>query len=131
MQEFLTLSPTGIQGKIRTAAGATVTPPADWACLPPGDAGLTRRVKAAGPSWQVVEKRGNKTFSLGLWAPACNIADARTVLEQERATPQYARRRQADTRRRAEQQQLYVGEFALAVLQFLDFAPAYSHHALQ
>lgn len=131
MPEFLTLSPTNMNGKFRTATGAIVSPPADWACLPPGDAGLTRRVKAAGPSWQVIEKRGNKSFSQGLWAPANNIANARMALEQERATPQYARRREADTRRRAEQQQLYVGEFALAVLQFLNFSETYSGLALQ
>ena len=29
-----------------------------WALLPPGDAGLTRRVKAAGPAWTVVERKG-------------------------------------------------------------------------
>ena len=29
--------------------GRTLSPPADWDCLPPGDALLTRRVKAAGP----------------------------------------------------------------------------------
>ena len=32
--------------------------------MPPGDAGLTRRVKAAGPSWTVIEKRGRKTVFL-------------------------------------------------------------------
>ena len=37
-----------------------MSPPLNWVCLPPGDAGLTRRVKAAGPSWAVVEKRGRK-----------------------------------------------------------------------
>ena len=45
-------SPTYMPGPsartIRTAAGAVKTVPADWVLLPPGDAGLTRRVKAAG-----------------------------------------------------------------------------------
>ena len=76
MSQCLTLSPTTVAGRFRTADGETLSPPSDWVCLPPGDAGLTRRVKAAGPSWQVVEKRRNKTFSRGLWAPACNIAMA-------------------------------------------------------
>ena len=102
-----------------------------WECLPPGDAGLTRRVKAAGPSWQVVEKRRNKTFSHGLWAPAENIAAARSTLELERATPQYAKRRVADVRRREQKQENYVGEFALAVLEFLNFASVYSGLALK
>ena len=130
MSQSLTLSPTPVSGKFRAASGEILTPPADWACLPPGDAGLTRRVKAAGPSWQVVEKRRNKTFSLGLWAPACNIAQARAALELERATPQYARKREADSRRREQKQEKYVGEFVLEVLQFLDFSPAYSRQAL-
>jgi hypothetical protein len=75
--------------------------------------------------------RGNKTFSRGLWAPAVNIAAAQAVLEQERSTPEYAKRRQADLRRRDREQQEYVGEFAMAVLQFLNFAPAYSGLALK
>jgi hypothetical protein len=131
MSQCLKLSPTAVRGRFLTPDGQTLTPPPDWACLPPGDAGLTRRVKAAGPSWQVVEKRGNKTFSLGLWAPACNIAKARAALEQERSTPQYARRREADSRRRTQKQEQYVGEFSLEVLRFLDFSPTYSHLALQ
>src|SRR3954464_3711710 len=122
MSQCLTLSPTGVVGRFRSVSGEVLIPPSDWARLPPGDAGLTRRVKAAGPSWQVVEKRGNKTFSLGLWAPACNITQARLALEQERSTPQYARRREADTRRRAQEQQQYVGEFSLEVMQFLNFS---------
>jgi hypothetical protein len=88
-------------------------------------------VKAAGPSWQVVERRGNKTYSLGLWAPANNITQARLALEQERSTPQYARRRDADTRRRAQEQQQYVGEFSLVVLQFLNFSPSYAQLAFR
>ena len=31
---------------VRTAAGQTLRVPADWTLLPPGDAALTRRVKA-------------------------------------------------------------------------------------
>ena len=36
---------------VRTADGQIMHTPADWELLPPGDAGLTRRVKAAGPTW--------------------------------------------------------------------------------
>src|SRR3954447_6264564 len=114
MTDALVLAPTADPHVFVAPNGQRMSPPADWACLPPGDAGLTRRVKAAGPSWQVVEKGGNKTFSRGLWAPAQNIAEAGALFEPERSTPEYARRRQSDARRRAEQQQLYVGEFALS-----------------
>ncbi|HEY3319667.1 MAG TPA: DUF2293 domain-containing protein [Planctomycetota bacterium] len=131
MPQSLILSPTADPKRFRAPTGQILTPPADWDRLPPGDAGLTRRVKLAGPSWQVVEKRGNKTFSRGLWAPAVNIAAAQAALEQERSTPEYAKRRQADLRRREREQQVYVGEFALAVLQFLNFAPPYRRLALK
>jgi hypothetical protein len=123
MPDSLTLAPTGDPKVFRAPDGALCTPPADWQCLPPGDAGLTRRVKAAGPSWQVVEKKGRKLFSRGLWAPAANIAAARAALEAERATPAYAKRREADAARREREQEAYVGEFGGAVIAFLRFAP--------
>jgi hypothetical protein len=130
MADCLILSPTSDRRRFRTPDGKFVSPPDGWECLPPGDAGLTRRVKAAGPSWQVIEKRGRKMFSHGLWAPASHIAAARAALQQERATPQYARRRAADVERRAEKQEQYVGDFVLALLAFLDFAPEYRALAL-
>jgi len=34
-----------------------------WVLLPPGDAALTRRVKAAGDHWVVAEKKGRKVFA--------------------------------------------------------------------
>jgi len=131
MAECLILAPTGMTRRFKTVKGEIVSPPENWACLAPGDAGLTRRVKAAGPSWQVLEKRRNKLFSLGLWAPAETIAGARAVLERERATPEYARKRTMDARRREREQEMYVGEFALNVLQFLDFAPVFADLALK
>jgi hypothetical protein len=100
LSECLLLSPTAEARRFHTPEGKIVAAPEGWACLPPSDAGLTRRVKAAKPSWQVVEKKGRKTFSLGLWAPAANIAAAQFGLEQERATPTYAKRRQVDLVRR-------------------------------
>ena len=42
-----------------------LTVPEGWVLLPPGDAGLTRRVKAAGDHWVVQEKVGRKMFSQG------------------------------------------------------------------
>ncbi len=129
MSEGLVVSPTRAPNQFRTEDGRIVAPPDGWALLPPGDAGLTRRVKAAGPSWTVVEKRGRKKFSHGIWAPAGNIDAARLALEQERATPTYARRRAADAKRRETAQGAYVDEFAATVRDFLRFAPA--HAALE
>ena len=94
--------------------------------LPPGDAGLTRRVKAAGPSWTVQEKVGRKVFSRGVWAPATAVEQIRNDLTAERATPQYARRHDATVRRREHQQGQYVQSFRQAVLEFLAFDPQHA-----
>ncbi len=64
-----------------TADGQLLRVPAGWELLPPGDAALTRRVKTAGPTWAVQEKKGRRTFSRGVWAPADRIATLRGALE--------------------------------------------------
>jgi hypothetical protein len=129
MSDSLTVSPTSDPRRVRAADGSVLTVPSGWALLPPGDAGLTRRVKAAGPSWTVVEKVGRKLFSRGVWAPEAHITAARAGLESERATPAYARRREADARRREREQADYEVDFANAVLRFLAFAPSFLPHA--
>ena len=129
MSDSLTVAPTSEPRRVRAADGSVLTVPAGWALLPPGDAGLTRRVKAAGPSWTVVEKKGRKVFSRGVWAPEPHILAARAALEAERATPAYARRREADARRREREQAEYEVDFANAVLRFLSFSPSFTSHA--
>jgi len=99
--------------------------PADWELLPPGDAGLTRRVKAAGPSWTVKEQKGRKTFSRGVYADASTIARIREELDAERSTDAYTKRRAADAKRREKKQDEYVDTFRDAVLHFLNFARRY------
>ena len=116
---------------VRTGDGQLLDAPADWELLPPGDPGLTRRVKAAGPSWTVQEKKGRRTFSRGVWAPADRIAAVRAELEAERSTDAYAKRRVSDTARRERKQTEYVEDFRGAVLAFLDFAPCYADLAEQ
>jgi hypothetical protein len=116
---------------VLTPDGQVLAPPADWSLLMPGDPGLTRRVKAAGPSWMVQEKRGRKTFSQGVWAPKVNIAGAMKQLEAERATEGYAKRQVASARRREKTQTEYVTTFRDAVLQFLAFAPVHQQLAEQ
>ncbi len=117
------------EGTVRTADGKILRAPGDWELLPPGDPGLTRRVKAAGPTWTVQQKKGRKVFSLGVWAPAARIAAVRAELAAERATDAYAKRRVADAARRERKQTEYVEDFHGAVLAFLDFAPAYAELA--
>lgn len=122
MKTSLTLAPTPQPRVFVAPDGTRCSPPADWAVLPPGDAGLTRRVKAAGPTWTVIEKKGRKSFSHGVWAPATIIAAERAKIEAERATPQYAKKRAADVERRERKHVAYVGEFDESVRSFLRFA---------
>ena len=108
---------------VRSADGKIHSVPADWVLLTPGDAALTRRVKAAGDHWVVQEKKGRKTFSRGVWAPAGIIEAIRAELEAERSTEGYAKRKVADARRRDKAQAEYVEDFHAAVLDFLAFHP--------
>ena len=124
--ETLILAPTNVPGVFLSPDGRKLSVPAGWECLPPGDAGLTRRVKQLGPSWTVQEKRGRKVFSQGVYAQADHIAQAKEEVARERSTESYARRRQSDLARREDKQASYVTEFAQAVRAYLHFAPAYA-----
>ena len=93
---------------MRSPAGQVLAVPAGWELLPPGDAALTRRVKAAGDYWPVAERKGRKLFSRGIWAPSATIAQFRVDLEAERATPAFAKKRAADAKRREQAQTEYV-----------------------
>ncbi|MGV3605534.1 MAG: DUF2293 domain-containing protein [Planctomycetaceae bacterium] len=115
------VSPTATDRVVKTADGKLLTVPADWILLPPGDAGLTRRVKAEGPTWGMQEKRGRKIFSRGIWAPAERIQRHQAALEAERSTEAYAKKQQGALVRREKKQTAYVEDFRGAVLTFLRF----------
>lgn len=119
------VSPGPDAGSVRTSAGEVLRPPPEWTLLPPGDPALTRRVKAAGPTWTVQEKRGRKTFSRGVWAARSVVETIRAELTAERAQPAYARKQVVAAQRRDRQQTEYVDVFRQAVLNFLSFAPCY------
>ncbi len=106
---------------VRAADGTILPAPEGWVLLPPGDAALTRRVKAAGDHWIVQKKRGRKTFSRGIWAPATTIESIGAELEAERSTEGYARRQEAASRQREQVQAEYVEDFHGAVVAFLAF----------
>ena len=125
------VSPGPIDRTVTTSAGAVLTAPDDWELLPPGDAGLTRRVKAGGPTWTVKEQKGRRTFSRGVWAPAARIAAVKSELEAERSTESYAKRRKASAARRDKKQTEYVDEFQEAVIQFLRFEAKHAELAQQ
>ena len=111
---------------VRAADGRVLTAPDGWVLLPPGDAALTRRVKAAGDHWVVQEKRGRKLFSRGTWVPAATLARIRAELEAERATESYAKKKEADARRRDKAQAEYVEDFFGEVVAFLAFHPTHA-----
>ncbi|MBN9119858.1 MAG: DUF2293 domain-containing protein [Planctomycetes bacterium] len=116
-----TFTPGPAANTVRAVDGRVHTVPDGWVLVPPGDAALTRRVRAAGESWSVAEKRGRKVFSRGVWAPGTTVERVKAELEAERSTDAYARRREADAGRREKAQAEYVEEFWLAVRAFLNF----------
>lgn len=128
-QKTRVVSPGPSERSVRTDEGELLTVPKNWDLLPPGDAGLTRRVKAAGPTWTVKEKKGRRTFSRGVWAAREQIQSAQTKLQSERSTDAYAKRQQAAAQRREKKQHEYVGDFRGAVLAYLDFDSRYSEIA--
>src|SRR4029077_5090580 len=99
----------------RSADGKILTAPEGWVLLPPGDSALTRRVKAAGDHWVVAEKKGRKVFSRGIWTAAATIERIRAELEVERSTESFAKKKEADKRRREKAQTVYVEDFLAAV----------------
>lgn len=121
--------PSPLPRQVINERGALERVPDDWDLLPPGDAALSRRIKQDGPTITVVEVKGRKRFSRGIWAPAARISALRRELALERADPAYTRRLEAGRRRRAVEQEAYVGSFVDAVRAFLDFAPAHAELA--
>jgi hypothetical protein len=122
-----TFLPGPTPNTVRTQSGQTLAVPAGWVLLPPGDAALTRRVKAAGEFWPVQEKVGRKVFSRGVWAPQATIDQIQKDLAAERSTDEYSRRREADSKRRDAKQVEYVEDFQAAVVVFLAF---HERHAM-
>lgn len=121
-----TFTPGPTPNTVRTADGRVLTVPEDWVLLTPGDAALTRRVKAAGEHWAVAEKKGRKVFSRGIWASAATITRLRADLEAERSTAGFAKKKEADARRRDQAQAEYVDEFLGTVAAFLAFHPMHA-----
>ena len=123
-----TFSPGPAPNTVRSADGKVLTIPDGWLLLPPGDAALTRRVKAAGDHFAVSEKKGRKIFSRGIWAAAATVERIRADLAAERSTDGFAKKKEADARRRDKAQAEYVDDFHGAVVAFLGFHG--NHHDL-
>lgn len=112
-----------------TTDGVVLAVPADWGLLPPGDAALSRRIKQEGPTWTVIELKGRKRFSRGIWAPAARIEALRAELAVERSDPAYEKKLAAGRKRRAAEQAVYAEDFEQAVREFLAFHPRYETEA--
>jgi hypothetical protein len=83
-------------------------------------------VKQAGPSWAVVEKKGRKVFSKGLWAPRETIDAVTAAANAERSTEAYRKKRSADAERRVKSEVAYAESFEDAVVRFLGFSREWS-----
>ncbi|MFM7833820.1 MAG: DUF2293 domain-containing protein, partial [Planctomycetaceae bacterium] len=79
----------------------------------------------------VQERKGRRTFSLGVWAAAHTIETIRQQLDTERSTPAFAKRKVADASRRQKTQLAYVEDFTQAILNFLCFHPDHLELARQ
>ena len=121
--------PFNLQRKVLADGGVLLPVPDSWELLPPGDAALSRRIKADGPTWTVIELKGRKRFSRGIWAPADRLAALRAELAIEREDPSYQRKLDSARARRADDEKTYAEDFRGAVLNFLAFHPDYRDHA--
>jgi hypothetical protein len=120
-----TFAPGPRNGVLRAADGSLVDIPAGWVHVAPGDAAVTRRIKAHGEAWVVEEARGNKRFGRGLWAPAAIVDKVTRAVAAEKSSPDYQRKLDAGRERRAREQADYVVEFMRHVLAFLAFSPTH------
>ena len=124
----LEVRPTKNPRQVLSAEGQTLDVPQGWSLLAPGDAALSRRIKKDGPTWTVIEMKGRKRFSRGIWAPSARIEALKRERAVEREDPAYQRKLDSGRVRRAKLQSDYALEFEASVLSFLDFAP--EHQAL-
>jgi hypothetical protein len=122
----MTFSPGPTPNTVRAADGEVVTVPGGWVLVLPGDAALTRRIKAAGNHFAVAEKKGRKVFSRGIWTSAATVERIRADLAAERSTEGFAKKKEADARRREKAQAEYVEDFHGSVVAFLAFHASYA-----
>jgi len=121
-KQDLTIGPAG---KLLDEYGNQHTPPTDWDFLPAGDAGITRKVTTHGTYWRIIFKKGRRTMSKGIWAPASIITKAKNEVLATRSTIEYKKKREYSLLLREKQQQNYEVEFCDAVESFLSFHQKY------
>jgi len=131
MPDTLEVRPCPKPGHVIDPKGKVVSVPQGWTLLPPGDALLTRRVKAAGPHWVMKRLRKNRLQSMGVWADEKTIEKLKADVSAEKADPAYQKRLEAGRKRREKEQEVYEQDFEQAIRLFLNFAPRYAKLADQ
>jgi hypothetical protein len=101
--------------------GEIVPSPPGWEFLPAGDAGVTRKVTSKNNFWRIQKKKGRRTISLGIWAPAETIRQAKEEMAATRETESYKKRQECAAQRRNKKQDEYKEEFLKAVETYLNF----------
>lgn len=124
-EETIEVKWTKRDGVVETFQGKKMQIPAGWELLPPGDAGLTRRVKKAGPHWVVKALHRKRWISRGVLTDAKTISALRVEREAEKEDPAYTKKLEAGRQRRAKQEEVYAEDFAGAVRDFLGFHEKY------
>lgn len=111
----------GPNGSLTDEKGSKLVPPVDWTFLPAGDAGITRKVTSKGNFWRVQIKKGRRTITKGIWAPAQIIEQAQTEVRNNRSTYEYEKKRQYTLKQRQKKQDEYELTFCKEVQSFLNF----------
>lgn len=122
----LSFLPGPTPNTVRSADGKVFTAPKNWALLPPGDAALTRRIKAAGDCWVVAEKRAEKSFQKVSGHRHARLTGFELNSKLKDPQSRFSKRKAAVAKRRDAVQAEYVEDFTGAVLEFLAF---HSSHA--
>lgn len=125
MKDQIKIVTPGAGNSLQDEKGEKVIPPTGWSFLPAGDAGITRRVTAAGPAWRVQVKAGRRTISKGIWAPKENIETARLAMEEMRSSETYLKKTESAKKRRTKVQAEYVEDFFREIREYLHFNPVY------
>ncbi|MGL1888105.1 MAG: DUF2293 domain-containing protein [Reichenbachiella sp.] len=124
MKELRLMSP-GTKGHVINEFGIPEKPPQDWVFVPAGDAALTRKITAKGPSWRVQVKKGRRLQSLGIWAPQTNMSEAKTEVLNMRTAPDYEKKKASAAKSRDKKQAGYSLDFEDAVRKHLNFHLSY------
>jgi len=119
------------KGNLIGEKGELLVPPKNWAFLPAGDAGVTRKVTSAGEFWRVQVKMGKRIISKGIWAPEATILQVQNEVKSTRLTDDYKKTRETTLKRREKKQEQYDAEFCASVESYLNFHERYKLHEQQ